>query len=209
MRDSDPDVELMLAFCAGDDSAFDPLFNRWGRPLLRFLERMVDDSATAEELVQEAFLRVHRARERYRPDARFSTWLYRIATNLALNELRRPHRTRPHTSSNAGTEDSDGSSPSISQLVSNLPAADQQLDVRRRTGHVERALSLLPERQRVALWLSAVEGMPYAEIAQSLDTTEKSVKALIHRARVALVASLDEGKDGKEGRQETRQETRR
>ncbi|MCH7598829.1 MAG: hypothetical protein IH973_03660 [Myxococcales bacterium] len=69
----------MLAFCAGDDSAFEPLFDRWGRPLLRYLERMVADSAIAEELVQETFLRVYRARERYRPDAKFSTWLYRTA----------------------------------------------------------------------------------------------------------------------------------
>jgi RNA polymerase sigma-70 factor (ECF subfamily) len=94
----DEDAALMLAFCAGDGAAFDALFNRWAAPLLRYLERMLRDSAAAEELVQEVFLRVHGARQRYQPEARFSTWLYRIATNLALNELRRPRRREPHAS---------------------------------------------------------------------------------------------------------------
>ena len=70
---------------------------RWAEPLLRYLERMVGDAATAEELVQESFLRVHGARDRYEPRARFSTFLYRIATNLALNELKRPRRCAPAT----------------------------------------------------------------------------------------------------------------
>ena len=196
----------MLAFCAGDDSAFEPLFDRWGRPLLRYLERMVADSAIAEELVQETFLRVYRARERYRPDAKFSTWLYRIATNLALNELRRPRRSRPHTSSDTTTELARAPLKLVSQLVSSEPAADEQLDVRRRTGRVEQALALLPERQRMALWLCAVEGMSYAEIALSLDTTQKSVKALIHRARVAWVETELESESESERMQEHQQE---
>src|SRR5262245_20473986 len=88
----------MLAFAAGDEAAFAALFERWSRRLLRFLERLVRDAATAEELAQETFVRVHRARRSYRPDARFSTWLYRIATHLAWNELRRPRRRSPHES---------------------------------------------------------------------------------------------------------------
>src|SRR5262249_43130375 len=92
LRDRDDDVRLMLAFAAGDEAAFAALFERWSRPLLRYLERLVREAATAEELVQEAFVRVHRARQSYRPEARFSTWLFRIATHLAWNELRRPRR---------------------------------------------------------------------------------------------------------------------
>jgi len=84
MHDGDDDVRLMLALRAGDASAFDALFVRWSGPLLRYVERMVRDAASAEELVQETFLRMYRARERYEPDARFSTWLYTIATRLAL-----------------------------------------------------------------------------------------------------------------------------
>jgi RNA polymerase sigma-70 factor (ECF subfamily) len=193
LRKADPDVEHMLAFCAGDDSAFDPLFERWGGPLFHYLDRMLRDAGAAEELVQEAFLRVFSARERYRPEARFSTWLYRIATNLALNELRRPRRSRPHASSDPVSDPSASESGSAPlQLVSATPAADRQLEVRRRTGRVDAALRELPERQAMAIWLSAVEGMSYAEVALVLETTEKSVKALVHRARVALVDSTTE-----------------
>ena len=191
MPNADPDIQHMLAFCAGDDAAFEPLFERWGQPLLHYLQRMVHDTATAEELVQEAFLRVHRARDRYRPDAKFSTWLYRIGTNLALNELRRPRRARPH----ASTDEPSEKDRKPLRLVSHSPRADQQLEIRRRASHVETALAGLPERQRMAIWLSAVEGMSYAEVAAALETTEKSVKSLVHRARVTLADRMAEKRD--------------
>jgi len=178
----DEDVRLMLAFRAGDDAAFDALFERWAGRLLRYLERMLREPATAEELVQESFLRVYRARERYEPEARFSTWLYRIATNLALNELRRPRRRDPHDSLDA--EDA-------VPLAEVQPATDDVVHARRMGEGVEAALGRLPERQRLALWLSAVEGQSYAEVARTLDVSEKAVKALVHRARVSLTARLD------------------
>jgi RNA polymerase sigma-70 factor (ECF subfamily) len=182
--DADPDVRLMLALRGGDGSALEALFERWAGRLLRYLERMVRDSATAEELVQEAFLRVYRARERYVPDSRFSTWLYRIGTNLALNELRRPGRRSPHTSPD------DEAVPLV--LVSQEAGVDDLVDARRLAQQTARELSRLPERQRMALWLSAVEGLSYAEIAEALETTDKSVKSLVHRARVTLVQRLPE-----------------
>ncbi|MAE97104.1 MAG: RNA polymerase subunit sigma-70 [Deltaproteobacteria bacterium] len=177
---SDEDVRLMLAFSGGDEAAFDLLFDRWSGRLLRFLERMVRDPAVAEELLQESFLRVHRARDRYQPQARFSTWLYTIATNVARNELRRPFRRSPHDS----TDDEGDGAPLT--LVADAPATDEVVEARRQGDAVEAALETLPERQRSALWLSAVEGLSYAEVAVALETTEKSVKALVHRARVAL-----------------------
>lgn len=177
----DEDALLMLAFCAGDGSAFDALFRRWSAPLLRYLARMLRDAAAAEELVQEVFLRVHGARERYRPEARFSTWLYRIATNLALNELRRPRRREAHASIDE---------PGAPALAAEAPAPEAVLDARRMAARVEHELAQLPERQRAALCLSAVEGLSYAEVAASLETSEKSVKALVHRARCALAESI-------------------
>jgi len=179
----DPDVELMLAFREGDEAAFDQLFRRWAGPLLRYLERMLGDSAMAEELVQETFFRVHRARQRYEARARFSTWLYRIATNLALNELKRPRRRHVH-------EEED-------QVVlrGSGPEVDEEVATRRLGVRVESELEKLPERQRMALWLSAAEGHSYAEVASILDTTEKSVKALVHRARAALVARMGDCAD--------------
>jgi RNA polymerase sigma-70 factor (ECF subfamily) len=179
----DEDVRQMLAFCDGDVRAFDFLFQRWSGPLLRYLERMLRDTAAAEELLQEAFLRVHRARDRYTPKARFSTWLFRIATNLALNELRRPGRRALHRSS-----DEEGTAP----LPAEDPAVDEVVDARRRGAQVERELEALPERQRAALWLAAVEGLSYAEVASALEVSEKAVKALVHRARTVLAERLKE-----------------
>jgi len=172
----DEDVRLMLAFCAGDGAAFEALFRRWAGPLLRYLERMLGEVGAAEELVQESFLRVHRARATYKPDARFSSWLYRIGTNLALNELRRPGRRAPHQS--VGDDDA---LPAASEA-----ASDVVVDARREIGALDRALRALPERQRAALWLVAIEGLSYAEVAASLDVSEQAVKALVHRARASL-----------------------
>jgi RNA polymerase sigma-70 factor (ECF subfamily) len=173
----------MLAFCAGDAAAFDALFRRWAGPLLRYLERMLGEVGAAEELVQEAFLRVHRARASYKPDARFSSWLYRIGTNLALNELRRPGRRASHE--RVGESDGDAL-PAAPQ-----PASDAVVDARREIGLLDQALRALPERQRAALWLVAIEGQSYAEVAASLGVTESAVKALVHRARVSLAGLRD------------------
>jgi RNA polymerase sigma-70 factor (ECF subfamily) len=180
----DEDLRLMLAVREGDLSAFDALFRRWAGPLLRYLERMLNDRASAEDLVQEAFLRVYRARERYEPNARWSTWLYTIATRLAFNELRRPHHRLAH----AALEGEDDA------RAGGLAAADSPVDevvhARRVGDSVEQALDELPERQRAALWLTAVEGWSYLEVARSFETTEKSVKALVHRARSSLAGRL-------------------
>lgn len=184
MQAEDEDVRLMLALRAGDGSAFDALFARWSAPLLRYLERMVRDPGLAEELTQEVFLRVHRARERYEPDARFSTWLFTIATRIAWNELRRPRHRHPHDALEGDPET--GPLP----LAADQPAADAVADARRTGALVERALAALPERQRAALWLAAVEGLSYAEVAAALETSERSVKALVHRARTALAEQM-------------------
>ena len=184
MHAPDEDVRLMLAFCEGDAAAFETLFRRWAGPLLRYLERMLGEAGAAEELVQEAFLRVHRARASYRPDARFSSWLYRIGTNLALNELRRPARRAPHGSVDSAEGDGEPL-PAAPE-----PASDELVDARREVRALDRALRELPERQRAALWLVAVEGHSYAEVARSLEISESAVKALVHRARTSLAAQL-------------------
>ena len=174
----DDDVRLMLAFQAGDDAAFEALFARWAGRVLRFVERMVGEASVAEDLVQETFVRVWRARGRYRADARFSTWLFTIAGNAARNELRRPFRRAPHD----GFEDGEG----VLALAAGAPPADAQVHARREGKALGAAFAALPVRQREALWLRAVEGLSYAEVAAALATSEMSVKALIHRARAAL-----------------------
>ncbi|NNL86478.1 MAG: sigma-70 family RNA polymerase sigma factor [Myxococcales bacterium] len=172
----------MLAFAGGDASAFERLFQRWAKPLLRYLERLVGDNAVAEELVQDSFLRLHRARDRYRPDARFSTWLYTIATNTARNELRRPFRRHPH----------DAEAVAMGTIASRVPAADTRAGARLEGRAVLERLELLPDRQREALLLVA-EGLSYAEIAEAQGSSVSAVKASVHRARSKLADRLAGG----------------
>jgi RNA polymerase sigma-70 factor (ECF subfamily) len=188
VQTSDPDARLMLAFRDGDAEALATLYGRWSGPLVRFLERLVGERATAEELMQETFVRIHGARDRYTPEARFSTWLFRIGRNLALNELDRARTKAPHLSTDA-TLPGEPSRPAFT-LVSGGSSIEHQVDVRRARTRVEEALATLPERQRAALWLAAVEGRRYDEIAAILETTPSSVKALVHRARARLADGL-------------------
>ena len=184
MQSPDTDAQLMLAFRGGDDEALSALYRRWAGPVLRFLERVVRQRATAEELMQETFVRVHGARDRYEPEARFSTWLFRIARNLALNELDRARNKSPHLSTQASAHEAH-ERPAL-MLVAGGPSVDELAHARRERSRMEEALTTLPERQRTALWLAAVEGQSYAEIAEVLDTSPPSVKALVHRARTNL-----------------------
>ena len=190
MQSPDPDATLMLAFRDGDDDALATLYRRWAGPVLRFLERMVRERATAEELTQETFVRVHGARERYSAEARFSTWLFRIARNLALNELDRARNKTAHLSTDAPAR-SDDERPVLT-LVAGGAGVDELAEARRDRSRVEAELARLPERQRTALWLAAVEGHSYAEIAEVLETTTQSVKALVHRARATLADRMGE-----------------
>ena len=190
----------MLAFRDGDESALSDLYRRWAGPLLRYLERIVREHGTAEELLQETFIRVHGARDRYSPDARFSTWLFRIGRNLALNELDRARRRMPHVSADENVARNDSSRPALS-LVSQGPTVDAIVEARRESSRMEAKLAELPERQRTALWLAAVEGYAYHEIAEVLETSSQSVKALVHRARATLADRMaDPGKGRKRDR---------
>ena len=204
MQTSDPDARLMLAFRDGDASALAELYRRWSGPLRRFLRRLVGEGEMADDLTQETFVRVHGARERYSPDARFSTWLFRIGRNLALNELDRMRNRAPHVPAASGERDREeeagGARPRL-ELVSGGADVDALADARRARERLQAELASLPERQRTALWLTAAEGQSYAEVAVVLDASEQSVKALVHRARAALVARMaDEVADMREAR---------
>jgi RNA polymerase sigma-70 factor (ECF subfamily) len=176
----DEDARLMLAFQNGDAGAFDELFARYTPRLLGFLLRMVRDRARAEELTQDVFIRLYNAADRYEARTRFSTYLFGIAHNLALNDLARAHRKRETP---LAPEDRD-------RWVDPGPRADAQLEAARTQEALERAIGELPERQRAALLLRSQQGLGYEEIAEALGASVASVKSLLHRAREALTAKL-------------------
>ncbi len=190
MQPSDPDVRLMLAYRGGDEAALAELYRRWAARLLRYLERIVKEPALAEELLQDTFVRVLDARERYAPEARFSTWLFHIARNLACNELARARSRHPHVSTDASESGPDGR-PQLA-LVADGPWPDVHADARRDHDRFARAFATLPERQQSALWLAVVEGHSYDEIASGLGSSVQSVKNLVHRARAALADRMQD-----------------
>jgi len=183
-RTVDEDARLMLEFKAGDRAAFETLFARYSAPLVGFLGRMVPDRGRAEELAQEVFVRVYQAASRYEAKAKFSTWLFGIAHNLALNELARAYRRRERPLE----------TPAAEQVVDRGPDPDEVLDAKRSAERLERALAELPDRQRAVVTLRSEQGLSYAEIAETLETTVPSVKSLLHRARETLLARLGDGK---------------
>ena len=180
----DPDAALMLAFQQGDEGAFRTLYERYARPMFAFCHHLVRDAARAEELAQDVFVNLYRARDRYRPKARFRTFLYRVASNHCLNELRRPGPSSPR----AHPEDE------VAQDPDSLPsaAADPEEEARGKAleSAVSKLLARLPEKQRAALVLCRFEGLSYEEIAEVLHTTLPAVKSLVHRATVAAAAAL-------------------
>ncbi len=180
----DDDARLMVRFRDGDRSAFEALFRRYTPPLVNFLARMLPDRARAEELAQDVFVRIYQARERYEARSRFSTWLFGIAHNLALNELDRAYRKRERPLEELH----------LRGLKDPAPDALEQLDGRRTTAAIERALAGLPARQRSALLLRSQESLSHDEIAEVLGSSSSGVKSLLHRARETLLALLEEGK---------------
>ena len=181
------DVQLMLDVKAGDSESFGLLLRRYRTPLVNFLYRMVRDTATAEDLAQEVFLRVYRARKQYAPSAKFTTWMFRIATNLALNSIRDNRHHQMETSIDAPVGDED-SAPM--ELPSRELRIDEHMVERDRCDVIRKAISSLPEKQRVAVLLHKYEEMDYGEIAKILDCSESALKSLLFRAYETLRVQL-------------------
>jgi RNA polymerase sigma-70 factor (ECF subfamily) len=169
---------------AGDDAALAALMQHWEIPLKRVLARIVQNTAEADDLAQETFVRVYQQRARFRPDAAFRPWLFTIAVNLARNRLRW-WRRRPAVSLEAWTTDTPGHEPAD---PSEAPAAG--LARRERAAHVREAVARLPRDLREAIVLFEFEQMSQAEIAVTLGCTIKAVETRVYRARAALRRSL-------------------
>jgi RNA polymerase sigma-70 factor (ECF subfamily) len=187
---SDPDAALMEAFQGGDERAFRRLFEKHGRAMVAFCNHFVRDGARAEELAQDVFLKLHASAARYRPTARFKTFLYRIASNHCLNELRRGE----YAARRAVDPDrlgADRAAPTDPDTLTGPAATPEENAVAASLGRaVQALLAALPEKQRGAFVLARLEGLSYDEVADVLDTTVPAVKSLVHRATVAAAAAL-------------------
>lgn len=178
-RQDDPDVALMLRFQKGDERAFDELVRRHTRGVLNLVWRYVGEAARAEDAAQEVFVKVYRARRKYEPKAKFSTWLYRIAVNHCINEIR-SRKSRPVVTTPA-------------QNLAEEPAGehpDSHLSRREMQEIVKAAVDALPENQRMAVILARYEEMSYDEIAETMDLSLEAVKSVLHRAKENLKQSL-------------------
>ena len=179
----------MLRVRDDDAGAFEELVRRYESRLVRLMHTMGPRHDLAEDLAQETFLRVYRARKRYQPGAKFSTWLFTIAGNVARNASRTVHRRKEVSEVDAPQG---GDSPSQPQMITHtaLDASGMMptrlVEGAERAEVVRRAVEALSERQRMALMLSRFENMSYAEIAETMELTPKAVKSLLSRARVNL-----------------------
>jgi RNA polymerase sigma-70 factor (ECF subfamily) len=183
------DVQLMLDVKAGDEVSFELLLHRYRTPLVHFLYRMVRDQAAAEDLAQEVFLRVYRAREQYEPSAKFTTWMFRIATNLALNAKRDGRHRQLEVSIDQPDETGEGRSASV-EVADSRPGIETELIARDRSALIRRAIEDLPEKQRAAVLLHKYQEMGYDEIAKVLQCSESALKSLLFRAYETLRVQL-------------------
>jgi RNA polymerase sigma-70 factor (ECF subfamily) len=181
----DYDAELMLRVKDGDGASFGVLLEKHRSPVVHFLYRMVLDQAVAEELAQEVFLRVYRSRSTYEPTARFTTWLFRIATHLALNFL----RDRKQEKYQERLDDASWEAPAR-QVSDTRPTVEQKMVHEARLAEVRRAIQTLPHKQRAAVLMHKYEEMEYSQIARALNCSESAVKSLLFRAYEALRARL-------------------
>jgi RNA polymerase sigma-70 factor (ECF subfamily) len=185
----DPDVRLMLRVRDDEPGAFQQLVEQFQNRLVAVMHHLVGDAAEAEDLAQEVFLRVYRARKQYRPRSKFSTWLFTIANNLALNSLRSRQR-KPAVSLTGRDSGPLGARPQ-EQLVHDHHSGPQvRIQREELAALIRKALDGLNERQRVAVVLNKFEDMNYAEIAEVMGLTTKAVKSLLSRARENLRIAL-------------------
>jgi RNA polymerase sigma-70 factor (ECF subfamily) len=182
------DAEVMLELRSGNMAAFDVLLAKYRKPIVHFMFRMVHNQAVAEELAQEVFLRIYRSRETYRAEARFSTWLYRIATNLGVNHARDTRHER--SASTVYLDEPDAETGTTPDVADSAPSAEAGLLRRERMNAIRQHVMALPERQKTAVLMHKYEGMDYKQIGEVLKLSESATKSLLFRAYQTLREKL-------------------
>ncbi len=184
------DAEVMLRVKTGDQPAFEYLVQKYRRPLVSFMYRMARNAAVAEDLAQEVFLRVYRSRESYEASAKFTTWLYRIATNLAVNHARDTRQDRPEVT--VSLDEPDEETGSTLDVADGTMSAEEALVRRERLAAIRKKVEGLPERQRLAVIMHKYQQMDYKQISDVLKLSESATKSLLFRAYETLREQLKE-----------------
>ena len=182
------DAEVMLRVKAGDESAFEYLVHKYRRPMVGFMYRMSHNAAAAEDLAQEVFLRVYRSRTSYEASAKFTTWLYRIATNLAVNYARDTRNERPDKM--ASLDEPDEETGTTMDVADSSLTVEQTILRRERMAAIRAKVQALPERQRMAVLMHKYQQMDYKQIAEVLKLSESATKSLLFRAYETLREQL-------------------
>jgi len=184
------DADVMLRVKAGDDSAFEYLVHKYRRPMVGFMYRTTHNAPVAEDLAQEVFLRVYRSRENYEPSAKFTTWIYRIASNLAVNYARDTRHERAESAVSIDEPDEE------TGLTVDVPdtslSAEESILRRERMAAIRQRVQALPERQRIAVIMHKYQEMDYRQIAEVLKLSESATKSLLFRAYETLRVQLKE-----------------
>src|SRR5580698_1705025 len=188
--ESPSDAEIMLRAKAGDQSAFDFLVQKYRRPMVSFMYRMARNAAAAEDLAQEVFLRVYRSRASYEASAKFTTWLYRIATNLAVNHARDTRHERPEVQ--VSLDEPNEESGTTLELPDGALTAEQAMVRRERMLAIRSKVEALPEQQKLAVIMHKYQQMDYKQIAEVLKKSESATKSLLFRAYETLRDQLKE-----------------
>lgn len=184
--DRDADAELMIRFQRGDEEAFAALVRRFQGRVVSLAYRYLGSAADAEDLAQEVFLRVHRAKEAYEPSAKFSTWIYRITANASLNHLRGRKARRKVSAALPAGEDGEAEFED-----ERAEAPDERMEKDELARVLRRIVDDLPERQRLAIVLNKYEGLSYEDVAAAMDLSVMAVKSLLTRARVNIKEKLE------------------
>ena len=184
------DADVMLRVKAGDDSAFQYLVEKYRRPMVNYMYRMAHNAAAAEDLAQEVFLRVYRSRESYQATAKFTTWLYRIATNLAVNHARDTRHERPEQM--VSLDEPDENTGLAMDVADSSLTVEEKILRRERMAAIRQRVQALPERQRLAVAMHKYQHMDYRQIGEVLKLSESATKSLLFRAYETLRGQLKE-----------------
>ena len=184
---SDPDVKLMLEFKDGNKASFEALMQTYFPRVLNFIYRFVGNRELAEDLTQEVFIKVYQNAANYKPQAKFQTWLYTIAKNISLNELRR-HKGRMVSLDE--TFETDGNEVKYQFEDTKMANPKEELLLKERQEIIKAAIHSLPENQRMAVLLRRYDNFAYEEIAKTMNTSVKAVKSLLNRAKENLKEKL-------------------